>query len=89
MSATSAYDETAAQVRRPPGTAGRDDRDLVRMATPRRHHRQRHVTSTEPTAVTPDRTQELTSVIRTTVVDSSGGDGPPTHPTATGISFRG
>ena len=33
MSATSAYDEAAARVRRPPATESRDDRDLVRLAS--------------------------------------------------------
>lgn len=33
MSATSAYDDAAAQIRRPPAGPGRDDRELIRMAT--------------------------------------------------------
>jgi hypothetical protein len=33
MSATTAYDEAAAQVRRPPTGGGRNDRDLIRMAS--------------------------------------------------------
>lgn len=33
MSATTAYDEAAARIRRPTSTNGRDDRDLIRMAS--------------------------------------------------------